>query len=131
MKKTIHILFEVTADAFCNFAYFIKSNLITFADIINAVAPYAMYFIGQDVALIRGNAEIGGEAFIPLVLIIVTSYLRAVANKLGKGMTIPIPDNRFTQVDDDGEVSIENKRIQELLLYMADLEDWMERKGML
>ena len=37
----------------------------------------------------------------------------------------------FTEVDDYGEVSIPNNRIQELILYLADLEDWLERKGLL
>lgn len=131
MKKFFGILLEVTMDAFRNFTYFIKSNLITFANILNLITPYVMYFIGQTVASDRNEIAVGGEIFIPLALIVFIYYLRSTANKLGKGMTIPVPEKRFTQVDDDGEVSIENKRIQELLLYVADLEDWLERKGLL
>ncbi len=131
MKKTLGILLEVTMDAFHSFTYFIKSNLITFANILNLAIPYAMYFIGLYVAQIRDNAAVGGEIFIPLAVAVLNYYLRSTANKLGKGITIPIPDKRFTQVDEDGEVSIEHNRIQELLLYMADIEDWMERKNLM
>ena len=62
---------------------------------------------------------------------ITSNLLRSYANKIGKGTTIPVPDKRFTEVDDYGEVSIPNNRIQELILYLADLEDWLERKGLL
>lgn len=128
MKYLCKIIVEITIDAYNSFVYFIKSNLITFANILYLTAPYIMYFIGRYMA----NNEVGFEFFIPLAFIVVIYYLRSTANKIGKGMTVPVPDNRFTQVDEDsGEVSVENNRIQELLLYMADLEDWMERKGML
>lgn len=131
MKKVLKILVEITCEAFCSFAYFIKSNLINFANILNLIIPYVMYFIGQYVANSRNEIAAGGELFVPLVFIVLIYYLRSTANKMGKGNTIPLPDKRFTQVDEDGEVSIENRRIQELILYLADLEDWMERKGML
>ena len=44
----------------------------------------------------------------------------------------PLDGNRpRINYDDYGEVSIPNNRIQELILYLADLEDWLERKGLL
>ncbi len=131
MKDACKIIYEITYETFCSFTYFIKSNLITFANILNLIAPYTMYFVGQHVAHNRNKVIIGYEALIPCAFIVIIYYLRSTANKIGKGMTVPIPDKRFTEVDEDGEVSIEHNRIQELLLYMADLEDWMERKGIL
>lgn len=131
MYKVFRVLVEVTVDALRCFVYFVKSNLMTFANILNLILPYVMYFVGQKVMFDRGYISVGSELFIPLGFIVVTYYLRSSANKIGKGITIPIPDKRFTKVDDDGEVSVEHKRVQELLLYTADLEDWMERKGLL
>ena len=125
------ILWEITCETICSFTYFIKNNLVTFANLLNLLAPYMMYFIGQYAALGRHDIGVGGEIFTPLIFLVIIFYLKSTANKLGKGITIPLPDKRFTMVDDDGEVSIEHRRIQELLLYMADLEDWMERKGVL
>ena len=85
----------------------------------------------QYIAINKNDITVGLEILIPIVFIILIFYLKSTANKLGKGTTIPIPDKRFTKIDDDGEVTIENKRIQELILYVADLEDWLERKGLL
>lgn len=131
MRKLFRILIEVTADALFHFVYFVKHNLMNFANILNLLIPYVMYFVGQKVMFDRGAITVGGEIFLPMVFVVVIYYLRSAANKIGKGITIPIPDKRFTQVDDDGEVSVAHKRIQEMLLYVADLEDWLERKGLL
>lgn len=131
MKKFLRILIEITLEALYSVGYFIKSNLRNFATILNIALPYVMYFIGQYVATDRDKIAVGGELFVPILFIILIFYFKSTANKLGKGTTIPLPDKRFTKVDDDGEVSIENKRVQELILYLADLEDWLERKGLL
>jgi hypothetical protein len=80
----------------------------------------------------RGIYTFGGEIFIPIVVLAISSFLKSFANKIGKGSTVPIPAKRFTTYDEEsGEVSIEKKRLQEMLLYMADLEDWLSKKGML
>lgn len=131
MRKLLRVLIEVTVDALCSFVYFVKNNLTNFANVLNLILPYVMYFVGQYIAFNRGNISVGWEICTPLVFVVIIYYLRSTANKMGKGITIPIPDKRFTKVDDDGEVSIEHKRVQELLLYTADLEDWLERKGLL
>lgn len=131
MEGFYRVIVDITVDAFRNFTYFIKNSLTTFANILNWVAPYTMYIVGQCVALERNVFTLGGEAFVPIAFIILAYYLRSAANKLGKGVTIPVPEKRFTEVDEDGEVSVEHKRLQELLLYVADVEDWLERKGML
>lgn len=131
MAKLFNIIIEVTADALNNFVYFVKNNLMNFANVMNLIIPYVMYFVGQYVAFNRDNISVGWEICTPIVFVVVIYYLRSAANKIGKGITIPIPDKRFTNVDDDGEVSVEHKRVQELLLYTADLEDWLERKGLL
>lgn len=129
--KIIKIIKEALSDILDNARYFVENNLVVFASILNMLVPYIMYFIGQDSVLSRGEFAIGGEIFIPLFFAVVIYILKSVANKIGKGVTIPLPGKRFTEVDDDGEVSIENKRVQELILYVADLEDWLERKGLL
>ena len=131
-KKLFRILVEITIDALRVFVYFIECNLVTFANMFSLILPYAMYFLGQHVCYERQvHMSVGSEIFLPLIIIVINYYLRSTANKIGKGITVPIPDKRFTSVSKDGEVTIENRRVQELLLYMADLEDWMERKGLL
>lgn len=123
----MRIILEIVKDTLRNISYFIESNLRSFAKILNFALPYVMYMLGQHTYKIKLNEEL----LIPIVVFIMIYLVNSYANKIGKGITIPVPDKRFTEVDDDGEVSVENRRIQELLLYTADLEDWLERKGML
>lgn len=131
MRNLIRIMKEILSETICRFTYFIKNNLITFANLLNVLLPYVMYIFGQYVAIGRKEISIGGEIFFPLLIIIIIYILRSTANKLGKGLTIPVPEKRFTEIDDYDEVSIENTRVQELILYTADLEDWFEKRGML
>ena len=131
MKRFLKVILGVTLDTIANVLIFIENNLKNFANILNMVLPYLMYFVGQAVFKSRGNFGFGGEIFIPLVFGIIIYYIRSFANKIGKGITIPVPDERFTEVDEDGEVNVRNSRLQEMILYLADLEDWLERKGLL
>lgn len=131
MKRFLRITLAIVLDVVQAIYYFITNNLRNFARILNFILPYIMYIIGQNVCAERGKIAFGGELFIPILFCVITYYIRSYANKIGKGTTIPVPEKRFTEVDDDGEVSIRNSRIQELILYLADLEDWLERKGLL
>ena len=131
-KRTNWEIFkEITMEAIYSLMYAIQFNLRYVANLMNLCLPYLMYAFGQCIAMDRGQFVIGGEVFIPIVIMISTHYIKEASNKVNKGTHIPIPEERFTEVTDDGEVSIEQDRIQELLLYTADLEDWMERKGWL
>ena len=131
MKRFLRITLAIILDVVQAIHYFVTNNLRNFARILSFILPYVMYVIGQNVCAERGKIAFGGELFIPILFCVITYYIRSYANKIGKGTTIPIPEKRFTEVDDDGEVSIPNNRIQELILYLADLEDWLERKGLL
>lgn len=131
MKKFVRFTIEILIEALNGFSYIAKSNLRNLAWLLNLLTPFIMYFIGQHVVLNRGYFCVGGEIFIPILILFVIYFLRSMANKYRKGTTIPVPEERFTEVDDDGEVSIRNDRLQELILYLADLEDWLERKGLL
>lgn len=42
---------------------------------------------------------------------------------------VPIPDKRFTEEKEDGEVTIEYARLQELILFMDEYENWLEENG--
>lgn len=131
MKKFFIISLSILFDMLCCVKHFVENNMRNFAKLLNFLLPYVMYLIGQYVYSTRGNTAVGSEIFIPVFVCIIIYFIRSFANKIGKGTTIPVPGKRFTEEDEDGEVSIENRRLQELILYVADLEDWLERKGLL
>lgn len=123
--KILKAFIEIFLDIFYGIGYFIKKNLRSFANILNIACPYLMYLYGFN------SNNIGYEVFIPVIIMFIVYFLRALANKLGTGDMVPIPVKRFTEEDEDGEVYIRTDRVQELILYMADLENYLERKGYL
>lgn len=132
MKKIGRMFIEILYDIIFAVGYFVENNLKNFATLLSIMLPFVMLLIGQAVALKRGSFVIGGEILIPPFIGVIIYFIRSFANKLGKGITVPIPKKRFTEVDNEtGEVNILNDRVQELILYVADLEDWLQRKGLL
>ena len=41
----------------------------------------------------------------------------------------PVPVKRFTSESRDGEVSVEKSRLQEMIIYVSEVEDWLESSG--
>lgn len=132
MKRFLYVSKSILMDFKYEAIYFIKSNLRYFSQALDLIVSYIMFYLGMRSFDSRGIYTFGGEIFIPIVVLAISSFLKSFANKIGKGSTVPIPAKRFTTYDEEsGEVSIEKKRLQEMLLYMADLEDWLSKKGML
>lgn len=109
----------------------LHNNLRNIANILGVICPYATGYAVLSAYQSRGHFAVGGEWFVPLMFWLVTYMLRAIANKTGKGTSIPRPRKRFTEVTEDGEVSVPMDRSEEMILYLCDLEDWMERKGLM
>lgn len=128
IRITVDILYEV----YYEILDVIGGNLRNVAIILRTGLPYLMWYIGADLYEQRGEFAIGGEIFIPLIVFVFTYYIRQYANRLGKGDRIPVPEKRFTeQGEEDGEYTVETKRVEEMIIYMSKLEDWLQRKGLL
>ena len=126
-NNPIHILSEITMDIFRNIRYWFDNNARNFPTILNIILPYLMYYLGVKLK----TRQIYLVLCIPVIVYLISYYSKSYANKINKGSAIPVPSKRFTQEDEFGEVSIDQDRISELILYMADLEDFLSRKGLL
>lgn len=122
------IMFAIVVELFCMILDVIGRNLRNLALLLQIGLPYLMWYLGAYLYEERGEFAVGGELFVPLVVFLVIYFVGSFANHIGKGERIPVPEKRFTEVD-DGEVSIPVSRQDEMLFYLADLEDYLERKG--
>lgn len=78
----------------------------------------------------RGYFAIGGEALLVVLLPGLGFFLRSFADandNFKSGM--PVPERRFTEEYEDGQVNVENDRLQEMILYVADVENWLDDHG--
>ena len=64
--------------------------------------------------------------FAQVLMYVVTSYIEYSESK---GLDIPVPAERFTKVTEDDMVTVDSSRLQELLVYTSELEDWLELNG--
>lgn len=130
--KFIRITCEILVEIYFSIINAIEGNLRNVSTILRTLLPYLMWYIGADLYRQRGKFAVGGEIFIPVIIFMITYYIRQYANRIGKGEKIPIPERRFTEEGEEpGEYTVETQRIEELILYMTDLEDWLERKGLM
>lgn len=93
--------------------------------------PFVMLLVGEYVYADRGYWAVGGEVILPFIFVVAGLALKSYARVSGTDHSdIPVPYRRFTNVDcNSGQVDVEYDRVQEMILYMADLEDWFDRNG--
>ena len=108
----------------------VLSNVIyPLSKIMVVILPYLMFYIGYRY---RSSNMILAEVLVfPVVILLLSYILKSFSNKIGKGETPPIPRERFTSDDGEGEVSCDNSRLPEMLLFVNEYEKWLERKGLL
>lgn len=129
--KDILFVLEICADAIEDALDFIANNLYKLYKLINFINPFLMYYIAGKMYEQRGYFAIGGEILIPLILWLISGFIHRFANKINKGDSFPIPNKRFIKDEGDGQYSLEQNRIQEAILYLADVEEFLDKKGLL
>ena len=123
------ICIEVVKDAIDRTCQWFWKNVYVIANTILFLSPYGYMYLASVLTHSRGYVAIGGEQLVPVVIAFICGMSKGIADKLGKGIDIPVPVQRFTETDSDGEVRIPVERSEELILYIADLEDWLEKQG--
>lgn len=108
--------------------FLIKNSIYPVVTLYGAAFPTMCFFMGK--------AQLPDEpTWLLIVLIMVAQIalycIKWYLTKMGKGNDVPSPVERFTSVSNDGEVTVDVDRMQEMLLYVADVEDYLERKGLL
>lgn len=121
-------LIEPLMEQMSTILFYAKNNAYALLCIMHFALPTVCIVLGQNLG---SSTSVITPVCIVLAVQMVLWYTKKVYSKMGKGEDPPIPRVRFTHIDASGEVSIESERVQELLLYMADLEDYYNRKGKL
>lgn len=109
---------------------FVVDNLYNVYILIKLACPYVMLYLGVYLYEERGAFRVGGEFFIPVFMFAVSSFIHRYANMKNKGDSIPVPKKRFTETMEDG-YSINQDEVNEVILYVGEVEDYLERKGLL
>lgn len=111
------------------FKYFISINIKYLIKLIDISIPYIYAYISILLYRDRNGIIIGYEVLIPIIAYIILSVLNNFLNKINKGYDIPLPRERFTTLNDNGNVSVDNSSINDIILYLYDLEEYLKSKG--
>ena len=109
------------------FKFWIKQNaqlIITFVDMLMPL-----------IAILTCDAIDGPQGpFISLSICLIVQLILCVLRHFYAWMRertdMPKPERRFTKEEKDGEVTIEYSRLQELILFMDDYENWLEANAL-
>lgn len=73
---------------------------------------------------------IGGTIVIAVILEFLCYIFYELSKFYGAEATeFPVPSDRFTTVDKDGMVSVDKNRIQEMIIYVGEVEDYLSDMG--
>lgn len=104
--------------------YAIIEELDKIATIIQIVIP---------VVILKATDNIFVMLALSILFTIFARYVKEVGYKLNNvtDRGFPIPVHRFTKRDEQGFIDIQDEDVEEALLYLCDVEDYLKRKGML
>ena len=108
------------SELYHQFKYFISINIKYLIKLIDISIPYIYAYISILLYRERNNLIIGYEVLIPIIAYIILSVLNSFLNKINRGYDIPIPRERFTILNDNGNVSVDNSSINDIIFPLAD-----------
>lgn len=118
-------------DMLSDFGGFIVDNLYNIYVLIEVACPYTMYYLGA--MAYKEKGEFSWKTIcllVPLIFYIVSDLIHRMANKANKGDMVPVPRKRFTEINEDG-YSINQDDLSEIILYLGEVEDYLEKRRLL
>lgn len=129
--KLLRFFFDATREFVYEAAFFLRNAMRGIICLYEVLLPVGCVYLGQLSVVQRGSVAAGGEYLVPIAGCIILYYMKYLAKRTNSGDDLPVPAERFTSVSDDGEVSVDKSRLPEMLLYVGEVEDYLERKGRL
>lgn len=123
----IVVLYDVIKESVKSVTYKIKSNMGEIGSFSNILIPYVCILCERNGILSNWFLLV----VIPLILLY-SCYIMKAVDMVFHNRTvdnIPLPYKRFTTEDNEGTITVEEGRIEELLLYVDELENELERLG--
>lgn len=108
--------------------YWCKILSLPFAYFLIFAMPFVSFYFGN---VYKGSfVELFIYTLFILSMSILSHLIRNTAKKYNYGESIPVPKKRFTYVD-DGQIMIDNFRLMDMIKYLSEVEDYLERQGLL
>lgn len=123
--SVLKALWTVLLEMLYSFKYNVVKELDKIAVIIEIAIPVVLSQLYVDITKL---------IIVSIVMTVIVHYITKVGQKLNNETygDLPLPRYRMTKIDSDGFVSmIDQDDMQELILYMNEVEQYLTKKGKL
>lgn len=124
---------DTVKDGFSSIGKWFNDNTRYFFKLMVILGPALFLAIGAGAVRLGFDNDLATVALFVAAIIwpLAALFFKGYSDRIGKGDIAPVPLKRFTEKEEDGLVTVRQDRLQEMILYLADVEDWLERKGMM
>lgn len=123
-NSVLYTLIEVLSELVYRFIYGVVEEMGKIAVILQiCISVCVAYFCNNIFQMI----------ILSCVLTVTVKYIKEVGNRLNHTTDdgFPIPYHRFTRKDSNGFVDVREDEINEAIVYLCDVEDYLKSKGWL
>lgn len=123
-KRLVHVLLQTVRELVTGLKYSIIEELEKIAIVIQIVSP---------IVIAKECEGIMNMLIVSCIFVMIVKYIKEVGYKLNyvSERGFPVSTKRFTRVDEDGFVEVRGDEMQEAILYLCDVEDYLKKKGLL
>lgn len=123
-KKVVKVLIETMKELLSMIKYGIVEELDKIAVIVQIAFPVMLVYFQMGVLQ---------TLLLSMIFTFVIKYIKEVSYKLNNvnERGFPISNTRYTNVDDNGFISIKEELQQESVLYLYEIEEYLKKKGLL
>ena len=122
-KRVIDILLSTLLELLLDIKYGFIESLDKIAIVIQVLIP---------VILSRMDCGIVIILIISILFTLSVRYIKEVSYKINNVTErgFPVPSKRYTNVDENGFIGVEEDLMQEAILYLFEIEEYIKRKGL-
>ncbi|WP_291632255.1 hypothetical protein [Clostridium sp.] len=121
---------EILKQWITEFVYSLKCNLGIIFRIFSVINIYFGIYLAIRAYQFRGSFQLGFELLIPMLVYILIAFYKKKLRQYNFGVEIPIPRKRYT-TKTDTLIQINEEDLKEIILYLANVEDYLRDNGKL
>lgn len=123
-KSVLKTMIETFIELLIAFKYAVIEELGKIAIVIQIVIPIICFYAG---------IEFKTFVFVMVLLTVIVKYIKEVGYKLNSVSErgFPLPGHRFTKMDNNGFIMVKDEDMQEAILYLCDVENYLRNKGLI
>lgn len=122
-KRIMDILLSTLLELLLDIKYGFIESLDKIAIVIQVLIPVILSRVDCGIVIIL---------IVSILFTLSVRYIKEVSYKINNVTErgFPVPSKRYTNVDENGFIGVEEDLMQEAILYLFEVEEYIKRKGL-